>query len=226
MREYTKIIVFNLLFLLLGSCTYNSENDDKNEVLQALYDSTYTLISEKNYVSGYEPLYDDGEVNVVVEIPAGTNAKWEVDKPSGTMKWEFVNGQPRIVDYLGYPGNYGMIPKTFYSPEMGGDGDPLDVIVLGPAVERGSVVKCKIIGVLEMLDRGEQDDKLIAVQPKTHFYYLDDIDELKSDYKGIVEILKVWFENYKGEGYVEVMGYGNREKAEEILNNAINCYKQ
>ena len=46
--------------------------------------------------------------------------------------------KPREVKYLGYPGNYGMIPRTLLPKELGGDGDPLDVIVLGPAVERGS----------------------------------------------------------------------------------------
>ena len=59
------------------------------------------------------------------------------------MIWEFKDGKPRIVKYLGYPGNYGMVPKTLLPENLGGDGDPLDVIVLGPQVERGSVIKCK-----------------------------------------------------------------------------------
>ena len=74
----------------------------------------------------------------MIEIPTGTTAKWEVVKPSGELRWEFDQGRPRVVRYLGYPGNYGMIPRTLLPKEEGGDGDPLDVVVLGPAVPRGS----------------------------------------------------------------------------------------
>ncbi|MCK5820516.1 MAG: inorganic diphosphatase [Bacteroidales bacterium] len=122
-----------------------------------------TLIGEKHFVSGYEPLMEDGKIQAVVEIPAGTLDKWEVDKETGYLKWEIRDGKPRVVQYLGYPGNYGMIPRTLLSKESGGDGDPLDVIVLGQPVERGSIVKAQLIGVLKLLDGGEQDDKLIAV---------------------------------------------------------------
>ena len=59
--------------------------------------------------------------------------------------WVWINNKPRIINYLGYPANYGMIPKTLLKKENGGDGDPLDVIVLGPPESKGSIVKCKII---------------------------------------------------------------------------------
>ena len=48
----------------------------------------------------------------MVEIPAGSNDKWEVDKTSGALYWEQEDGKPRVVQYLAYPGNYGMIPRT------------------------------------------------------------------------------------------------------------------
>ena len=56
-----------------------------------------------------------------------------------------------------------MIPRTLLPKELGGDGDPLDVLVLGRALPRGSVVETKVLGVLKLLDRGEQDDKILAV---------------------------------------------------------------
>ncbi|MDJ0554326.1 MAG: inorganic diphosphatase [Microcoleaceae cyanobacterium MO_207.B10] len=65
----------------------------------------YTIISPKNLLSGYEPKNPDGTINMVLEIPTGTLAKWEVTKP---------DGKPRVVQYLGYPGNYGMIQNHFY----------------------------------------------------------------------------------------------------------------
>jgi inorganic pyrophosphatase len=127
--------------------------------------STPLLAEDRHLVRDFPPRTDAGLVNVVVEIPAGTNAKWEVVKESGRLEWEQRGGRPRVFDYLAYPGNYGMVPRTLLPKELGGDGDPLDVIVLGPALERGSVVAVRLIGILELLDGGEQDDKLIAVLP-------------------------------------------------------------
>ena len=72
----------------------------------------------------------------IVEIPAGACEKWEV-KLDGVMRWDMKDGKPRHVKYLGYPCNYGMVPRTMLGKELGGDGDPLDVLMLGPAVPRG-----------------------------------------------------------------------------------------
>ena len=117
-----------------------------------------------------------------------------------------------------------MIPRTLLSKEQGGDGDPLDIIVLGPAEERGSVVKCKIIGVLYLLDKEEQDDKLIAVSTNSPLYQVNDVDELNEKYIGISQILKLWFTNYKGAGITISKGLGNKNDALDILNAAINEY--
>ena len=117
----------------------------------------------KSYLNDYQPQLENGDVNVVVEVPAGTTGKWEVTKPEGELRWEVRDGKPRVVQYLGYPANYGMIPRTLLPKDLGGDGDPLDVVILGNAVPRGSVIPARLIGVMIMIDAGEQDDKLIAV---------------------------------------------------------------
>ena len=62
------------------------------------------------------------------------------------------NGARRVVQFLAYPGNYGMVPSTLHSKESGGDDDPLDVIVLGASMARGALVPVTPIGVLGMLD--------------------------------------------------------------------------
>ena len=136
-----------------------------------------------------------------------------------------IDEKPRVVNYIGYPGNYGMVPRTLLSKEKGGDGDPLDILVLGPSVERGQILKSKIIGVLYLQDRGEQDDKLIAVSIDSPMYGVNGIDELNNNYKGVIEIVQLWFTNYKGAGKMELKGYGNKKVAIEILKNAINDYK-
>ena len=106
------------------------------------------LKGERNFLTAYDPVNRDGTYNVVIEIPAGTTAKYEVDKDTGMMVLEQKNGQPRYVQYLGYPANYGLIPRTVLSKAKGGDGDPVDVIALGPTVPRGSVVRGRAIGLL------------------------------------------------------------------------------
>ena len=66
----------------------------------------YVLATPANLLTGYPAVNPDGTINAVVEIPAGTTAKWQVSKRDGTLEWEFLNGKPRIVEYLPYPGNY------------------------------------------------------------------------------------------------------------------------
>jgi len=184
----------------------------------------YTLIGEKNFYSGYEPLNEKGDVRVVVEIPAGSSAKWEVNKESGNLEWEFRQGKPRVVKYLSYPGNYGMIPRTLLPEEKGGDGDPLDVIVLGPAVPRGTIHSAKIIGMIRMLDRGEQDDKLIAVMLNSHFGDINSLVEMENRYNGTTTILDLWFSNYKGSGIMQSGGIVDAEEAKKVLKTAIDAY--
>lgn len=189
------------------------------------YLDPYTIDAGRNLLKDIEPTNPDGTVNVVVEIPTGTNQKWEVSKPDGQLKWEIKNGKPRVVKYVGYPGNYGMIPRTLLPKSQGGDGDPLDVLVLGPAVPRGSVVKAKIIGVLRLLDGGEQDDKLIAVLANSPLQNVNSIKQLDEQYHGITTIINAWFENYKGPGKLKSNGFAEADVALTILNQSIKAFK-
>ncbi|MFT5285574.1 MAG: inorganic pyrophosphatase [Planctomycetota bacterium] len=184
----------------------------------------FTLVAERHLVNGIPARADDQLIHVVIEIPAGTTAKWEVEKSDGSLRWEMRDGTPRIVNYLGYPGNYGMVPSTILPKELGGDGDPLDVIVLGPAVGRGSVVRAKIIGVLKLLDRGEQDDKLLAVLEGTPLAGVSNLVELDASFSGVSSIVETWFENYKGPGKMKSEGYRGPLVANGILSEAIAAF--
>ncbi|MBX2927423.1 MAG: inorganic diphosphatase [Saprospiraceae bacterium] len=100
-----------------------------------------TAINKPNYLHDISTFTPDSLVNVVIEIPAGTNQKWEVNKVSGQIEWEQIAPDSfRVIDYLAYPANYGFVPQTLLSEASGGDGDPLDVFVLGPAISRGTIV--------------------------------------------------------------------------------------
>lgn len=185
---------------------------------------SHTLVGEKHLVQGYPPLDSLGNINVVVEIPTGTNAKWEVEKASGGLKWEFKKGKPRMVSYLGYPGNYGMIPGTLLPKELGGDGDPLDVLVIGSAIPRGSVVSARTIGILKLFDNGEQDDKVIAVLPGSYLANIYSIEDLKREFKGVAEIIQIWFSNYKGQGKMQSKGFANVAEAQKVIKAAVDAY--
>lgn len=174
---------------------------------------------EINHLESHPARTPDGGMHVVVEIPAGTNAKWEVD-PDGRLVWELENGEPRIVAYLPYPVNYGMVPRTLQDERTGGDGDPLDVFVLGPALARGSVVATTAIGVIRMLDGGERDDKLLAVSPEGPLRGLRSLNQLEEQFPGALRILRIWLENYKGRDIVRVEAILGAEAAESALDAA------
>jgi len=220
-RRRQKLVLGLLILICLSACIKKVDTSIAED-LEA--PDHYTLKGEKSFISDYEPILDDGMLQIVVEIPTGTVAKWEVSKPKGFLKWEFKKGKPRKVKYLGYPGNYGMIPRTALPYESGGDGDPLDVLVLGPPMPRGSIIKAKLIGVLKLLDRGEQDDKLIAVMKNTPFYEVNSISELDKRFNGVSMLIETWFKHYKGPGKLKSRGYANAEVAQAILKTAIASY--
>ena len=214
--------ILTLFIIVFG--TSNAFADRYNGI-KLEYTSEYSLSSGLNYLKDIEPINSDGTVNVVVEIPTGTNEKWEVSKKTGDIEWEFKKGKPRIVKFLGYPTNYGMIPRTLLSKEAGGDGDPLDVILIGSYIERGKVVSGKIIGVLKMLDGGEIDDKLLMIQKDSPLYKATNVEELKEQFPGTLSIIETWFESYKGPGEIKTNGYGSVSDAKKILDKSILEFK-
>jgi inorganic pyrophosphatase len=105
-----------------------------------------------------------------IEIPKGSNVKYELDKPTGLLLVDRV-----LYSAVYYPANYGFIPRTWCE-----DGDPLDVLVLGeePVVPQ-TLMRARAIGVMRMRDDKGQDDKIIAV-------HVDDADF--NSYRDISEL--------------------------------------
>jgi inorganic pyrophosphatase len=94
------------------------------------------------------------DFQAVIEIPLGSNLKYELDKPTGLLKVDRV-----IHSAVFYPANYGFIPQTYAE-----DNDPLDVLVLcQEPVQPLALIKARAIGVMTMVDSGATDDKIIAV---------------------------------------------------------------
>lgn len=184
---------------------------------------------EKSFKTGYDPINLDGTVNAIIEIPAGTTAKFET-LANGTMELEQKDGAPRFVKYLGYPANYGLVPRSILLKSKGGDGDPLDVIVLGTALPQGSVVKCRILGVMTLVDNGEIDDKMILAPVSSPFGSLKSIEELDKKFPGVTGILQTWFTSYKGYGkdgklQLSSKGFKSRAAAIKTIGDAILDYE-
>ena len=212
------------LALLVAGCSPAASDGSAQPELEP--DGAYTLRSERHLLHELDPRPKLGSVFALIEIPSGSNGKWEVGKDDGHLHLERRGGAPRVVDYLAYPANYGMIPQTLLPKQLGGDGDPLDVLVLGPAAARGALLRVELIGVLRLLDGGEQDDKLLAVQPGAPLGEIRELAELDQRYPGVRQIVELWFTNYKGPGVMEPQGFGDRETAIRILNAALREYRE
>jgi inorganic pyrophosphatase len=156
-------------------------------------------------------------VNGIIEIPKGSRAKYEIDKDSGLIKLDRV-----LYASMYYPLNYGFIPQT-----LGEDHDPLDIVVLTQVtVVPRCIIPSKVIGVMRMIDRGEADDKIIAVaEQDASVSHFEDVDHLPEYFK--VE-LKHFFENYKvlENKKVIVDEFQSKEKAMEIILQSIEFYKK
>lgn len=217
-----------ILILMLAALPGSSSADPfaKAETAEGVEQvDAYTLRGKKNFLHDFEPVVGR-QIQLVVEIPAGNSDKWQVDGADGLMKWDFKDNKPRVVAYLPYPANYGMIPRTKLSKDRGGDGDPLDAIVLAPALRRGEVISARIIGVLKFTDSGERDDKIIAVTASSKLESIVDFAQLEREYPGSLTILETWFTNYKGAGVMTFEGRGTVEDATKILQAAMKDYQE
>ncbi|KAG2484876.1 hypothetical protein HYH03_016360 [Edaphochlamys debaryana] len=156
-------------------------------------------------------------VACVIEIPRGSKVKYELDKDTGLC---FVD---RILySSVVYPHNYGFVPKTLCE-----DGDPLDVLVLmqEPVVPM-CFLRAKPIGVMQMLDQGERDDKLIAVHADDpEFKGFTDISQLPPH--RLAEI-KRFFEDYKKNEHKEVIvdDFLGAEEAKKVVKDSLNLYQE
>lgn len=154
----------------------------------------------------------NGHVNAVIEIPAGSSEKREYDEATRTFPIGERDGIPRRIKFLPYPANYGYIPGTLMDEAQGGDGDALDVFVLCPALPTGTVLEVEPIGIINLIDAGERDDKVIAL-PIDRTLLTMDVDDLSELPQGVSEILSTWLSNYDPMDKARVQSVEGREAA-------------
>lgn len=153
-----------------------------------------------------------GILRAVIEIPAGTVEKRQYDEATNTFPIDLRNGVPRRIAFLPYPANYGFIPGTRMNKEEGGDGDAVDVFVLCTSLPSGTVLEVEPIGIVELLDAGERDDKVIAlpVDPALRTVEAGDISELPA---AAHDILVTWLLNYDPVDSAQLVSMKGREEA-------------
>ena len=156
-------------------------------------------------------------VTALIEIPSGSRNKYELDKQSGLIRLDCV-----LYSSMHYPGDYGFIPRTLHE-----DGDPLDILVrINEPTFPGCQIDCRPLGVLKMLDRGEPDDKIIAVpsnDPYYHEYF--DIADLSQHYLKEVEHFFHIYKDLEGRR-VEIVGWEKSEVAARVISESIARYQE
>ncbi|MDQ0594984.1 inorganic pyrophosphatase [Chryseobacterium ginsenosidimutans] len=154
-------------------------------------------------------------VTAVIEIPTGSRTKYEIDQPSGLIRLDRI-----LLSSMYYPANYGIIPQTYYS-----DGDPLDILVLcSESLVPLTLVKARVIGIMEMTDEDKKDHKIIAVaENDSSLLHINDIENLPAY---TVKEIQNFFEEYKKlEGKaVKVFGFKSKEDAFTCIEESLMMY--
>ncbi|KDE07534.1 inorganic pyrophosphatase [Microbotryum lychnidis-dioicae p1A1 Lamole] len=150
--------------------------------------------------------------NMIVEIPRWTNAKLEISKEEtfNPIRQDTKKDRLRFVrncfPHHGYMLNYGALPQTWEDPNQmhsetkaNGDDDPLDVCEIGEAIGyTGQVKQVKVLGIMALLDEGETDWKVIAIDVNDPLAgKLNDIEDVERHLPGLIRATNEWFRIYK-----------------------------
>ena len=159
---------------------------------------------------------DGSEINVIIEIPKGSYAKYEFDYKTWAMWLDRVGKTP-----LPYNFNYGDIPGT-WNP---GDNDPLDAVVLcSQSLQPGIIAPCRVVGGLKMVDSGEEDYKVICVADDKFYDHVNEIDDVHEK-----ELENIWYYmmHYKDlhGKKIELNGWDSRENAIAMIQDNKKCYR-
>lgn len=159
-------------------------------------------------------------VNVIIEIPKGSPNKYEIDKETGLIALDRANYTASP-----YPFDYGFVPQTLWE-----DNDAIDVIVLTTyPLDTGILVRVRPVAVMEMIDNGESDWKIIGVPVDDKRW--DDVHDLEDLNKHMLKEYMHFFETYKDlktgkRATVQVPGYHSKEKAIEALLKGKELYEK
>ena len=158
--------------------------------------------------------YENGEINVVIEIPMGSTQKIEYERKTTMFTVDRI--EP---DIFAKPTNYGFIPQT-----LDEDGDELDVLLVSPLqLTTGTYIKAKILGVMHFVDDGEVDDKVIAVpaDDRSTGDIYKDFNDLPEKLIKQLEFHFMHYKDLKKPGSTVVKGFAGIEEAKKVITDSI-----
>ena len=155
--------------------------------------------------------------DVVIEIPRGSRNKYEVDHTTGRVYLDRV-----LFTNFVYPTDYG-----FFENSLGGDGDPVDALVLLEyPVFPGVGLKVRVVGMLKMEDDGGIDEKLLCVPVKDpRFAHLRDIEDVPEQTRNEIEHFFTHYKDLEPGKWVKVDGWANRAVAEQVLKEGYDRFQ-
>lgn len=163
--------------------------------------------------------YEKGEINVVVEIPTGSNHKIEWDREHACFMLDRV--EPMI---FAKPCNYGFIPQT-----LDEDGDELDALIITEQpLTTGIWMKARVLGVMKFVDSDEVDDKIICV-PADDRNNGDKYQTLEDLPEQIIKQIEHHFSHYKDlkkPGSTEVKGFKDVKTAKKVIADSVARYEE
>jgi len=149
----------------------------------------------------------------VIEIPKDTNVKYEYRPDLEAFIYD-----RSLISAMVYPANYGFIPST-----KAEDGDALDLLVYNNMpIQRGTIVECRVIGVLDMEDDGEKDYKILGT-PISHIREYRGLSDIDPQF---LKICQNFFSHYKdlNNKIVEVKDWHDADFARKIVNQNYNKF--
>lgn len=153
------------------------------------------------------------EINVIVEIPEGSHMKYEYDHEHGVFVLDRVNYDP-----MSFPINYAFVPQCWNSD----DNDPADALLIATyPIAMGVMVPSRVIGMMEMIDTGEVDNKIVCVPVNdARLNEVHSVEDLPLHYRKQIEFFFTTYKKMKNK-VVEVNGFLSKEVAfEKILKGA------
>lgn len=173
-------------------------------------------MSNLNLWHGIKPGSEE-KINVIVEINKGSKNKYEVDKETGMIALDRVAHTAQD-----FPFDYGFIPQTLWD-----DNDPVDVILLTTyPLMPGVLVRARPVAMMDMIDSGDSDAKLIAVPIDDPRW--NDVKDLKDINPHTIKEMEHFYSTYKKlqDKVVEVKGFLPKSDAIDAFNKGIKTYKE
>ncbi len=168
----------------------------------------------KDVPSGVDP---PRVIYAVIETPKGSKNKYEIARDFDGVILDRV-----LHSSVMYPVDYGLLPRSYYE-----DGDPLDVmVIINEVTFPGCIVSCRPIALLEVIDEGKRDDKILAVaEGDPRLEEIEDIEHLPKHFTKEIENFFAFYKILENKD-TKIIGWANKDKAYEAIERSLKLYER